>query len=202
MKKHKVILPVLLVLFALAAVSGWGVVIYQYNEIKNRDDKIAELSNKADILDKKVDDLTTVDNDQVFYIKTENWEVVFPFADGVTKAKAETGTEGDGSIFIKNIVKDDKSYDVDLCGGASKYTETPFFLGKVVRWKMNGNHREGAEDPSADTTKYTKVYETKNYAYYYQFNNMNGCKASGTNELFNEGVNIARDMIYGMHVDE
>lgn len=198
----KNIMPILLAVFIIAAISGWGVVIYQYNEIKNRDDEIAKLSEKTDTLDKQVEDLTAVDDPYANFIKTDNWEVMFPYTDGVTKVKAEVGNDGDGSLLIKSIEKEGKTYDVNLCGGESHYSsDEPFFFGKVVRWKRNGEHKEGAEDPKDNVTKYSLIYTTNTYDYYYQFNMEQGCK-TGENESYEEGVLIASNILNRIRIKE
>lgn len=201
-KKAIIILSILLGVFAIVAISGWGFVIYQNNEIKNRDDKIAELTEKIELLNKKVDDLSEVDDPYADYIKVDNWDVMFPYTNGVSKVKVEVGNEGDGSILVKNIVKDEKTYDVNLCGGDAQYKDEAFYLGKVIRWKNEGSHKEGAENPTEHPDKYALVYRTNKYTYYYRVNNNEGCKTGVDNAGYEEGVEIARDILYGIRVKE
>ncbi len=202
MKKNKAILPVLLVVFILAAVSGWGVAVYQYNEIKTRDNKIAELSDSKDSLSKQVEDLTDVENQYANYLKIDGWDVVFPYAGGVTKMKADIEKDGDDALIIKSIEKDDKVYDVNICGGEAEYKGDTFYFGKVVRWKNNGNHREGAEDPAGKTNEYIKIYQTSNYTYYYKFRNDLGCRTGSDNADYKEAYENVRDSIYSIRVKE
>ena len=200
-KKATIILSVLLGVFVIATIAGWGFVIYQNKEIKNRDDKIAELTERADLLSKRVEDLVAVDDPYANYIKIDGWDVMFPYAMGVSKVKAEVGNEGDGSILVKSVVKEDKTYDVNLCGGDAKYTDEAFFLGKIIRWKNEGSHKEGAENPTEHPDKYALMYRTNNYSYYYRVGIEVGCK-TGDNDSYNEGVDIAREILYGIRVKE
>lgn len=202
MKKGKIIFSAILVLFVVATIAGWGVAIYQYNEIKNRDDKIAKLTEENEKLDKQIEDITVVDDPYADFIKVEGWDVMFSYPDGVTKVKMETGKDGDGSLLIKSIEKDGKTYDVDICGGASQYSDSEFSIGKIVRWKNSGSHQEGAEDPSKDMTKYTMIYRTNNYSYYYNYNVQQGCKTGDDNASYQEARQIASDIAYGIHIKE
>lgn len=198
MKKNKrvvPILPVLLGLFILAAVSGWGIVVYQYNEIKNRDDEIARLTDNNYNLNVKVDDLTVVDDPYANFLKTDSWEVMFPYIDNVIKVKAETGNIADGSFFIKSIETNNKTYDVNLCGGESEYKSQPFYLGQIVRWSNSEKHREDAEDPSKDTARFSRIFVTSNYTYYFDIKK-SGCATNQENEDYLEGVRLASEMLH------
>ncbi|MBP5512368.1 hypothetical protein J6X90_03205 [Candidatus Saccharibacteria bacterium] len=198
MKKNKrvvPILPILLVLFVIAAATGWGIVVYQYGEIKSRDNEIAQLKDNNYDLNVKVDDLTVVDDPYANFLKTNSWEVMFPYIDNVTKVKAETGNIADGSFFIKSIETNDKTYDVDLCGGENEYKTQPFYLGQIVRWSNSEKHEEGAEDPTQDSARFSRIFVTNNYSYYFDIKK-SGCVTNQENEDYLEGVRLASEMLH------
>jgi hypothetical protein len=201
MKKKNILFPILTVVFAILAVSGWGIVIYANTAIKSRDDKIAELTEEKELLSKKVEDEEDVTNPYSNYLATSGWEVAFPYTDGVTNAKAEIANVADGAFRIVSIEKDGKTYDINMCGGTASSSENPFYLGEVVRWKNDGSHKEGALDPSTETKSYTLLYKTNRYTYYYRFDNGHVCRKTNS-EGYDAGVKAASEMIHKIQIKE
>ena len=185
---------------ALAAV-GWCFGIVKMNEVKNRDTRISELEEMNSQLALELEGLETSTEAYADYLKTSNWEVMFPYADGVSTAKTETTSEFDGALYITSVTENGAKLDVNDCGGSEKYTEKKFFLGKVVRWNASASHAEGTVSPEKDGS-YSKIFKTSKYDYYIYYEGGSGCEAGEDTANYKRGVELARQMIQNIRIKE
>ena len=196
-KKIKALIATTIIAITVA-IGGWTLAVIESIQLKDRDDKIAMLSEEKETLDKKVDDLTDIKDSGASFLKISSWGVEFPYEYGVTEVKGEIADEYEGALYITSIKADDKTYDVNLCGGSEKYGNKKFYLGQIIRYDQEADYGDKA-DPKAYGSGYNWIFSKGKYDFYYKYDDGSGCE-TGTNEDYEKGVHYAIEMLRNIKV--
>lgn len=217
-------LVVAVIILAVLFCGTLGGLIYVILQLQNSHAEIRDLKDEIDrvseLSDEEVGDEPEVSNsEQVVgenasastdtplsgsktrYLEPDGWDVVFAYPKGVTGIEySMVGENYDGVIYIDKIVKDGKTYDINICGGKEQYKQYPFFLGQVIRWNPTAQHESWKSSPAGyDNDLLRKVGVNE---YYVNFDNPgNGCELRDDSDYL-EALEIVRELYWGIEAKQ
>lgn len=214
-KPHRNLLPLVIIL-AILSCASIGISIFFGIQSFSKDSELSDL--KAQINDLKTSNSqlqATLDRLQqstnkdpqtpntptpnlpteTLYFEPEGWDVKFAYPEGVTKVIGSTNSNYDGALYIDSITYNDKTYDVNLFGGAESYRHYPFFLGVLMRWDSEATHEDWENNPSQ--LGGILIFEQGSIGYYYGSYGGNGYE-TGEKADYDKAVELTSQLLHNI----